>query len=209
VAGRVFISYRRADTANQAARAGAASNQPTVAGMAPSWGPPAVHAAPSQPPPGQTRPMRRRPKPLTIALIAGAAVVAAVVAFIAIPSGHPASPSASSSPASAAGSHRASAPKTSNSPSAAASAKVLLADDFATSKAGWVDDAHASAGAYTGSGVYRLSVTGYNGQNELARPSSAGSGLSGVTPLNLDVSVDVRTLSGAGLRPGPGVPRGR
>ena len=41
------------------------------------------------------------------------------------------------------------------------------------------------------------SVTGYNGQNELARPSSAGSGLSGVTPLNLDVSVDVRTLSGA------------
>jgi hypothetical protein len=41
-----------------------------------------------------------------------------------------------------------------------------------------------------------LSVTGYNGQNELARPSSAGSGLSGVTPLNLDVSVDVRTLSG-------------
>ena len=40
-------------------------------------------------------------------------------------------------------------------------------------------------------------MTGYNGQNELARPSSAGSGLSGVTPLNLDASVDVRTLSGA------------
>jgi hypothetical protein len=34
-------------------------------------------------------------------------------------------------------------------------------------------------------------------QNEVARPSSAGSGLSGVTPMNLDASVDVRTLSGA------------
>src|SRR5207247_956792 len=103
---------------------------------------------------------------------------------------------ASSSTASATRSRRATAPKTSYSPSAAASAKDLLADDFATSKAGWVDDAHASAGAYTGSGAYRLSVTGYNGQNELARPSSAGSGPSGVTPLNLDASVDVRTLSG-------------
>ena len=72
-----------------------------------------------------------------------------------------------------------------------------MADDFSTNKVGWVDDAHASAGAYTGSGAYRLSVTGYNGQNEVARPSSAGSGLSGVTPLNLDASVDVRTLSGA------------
>jgi hypothetical protein len=74
---------------------------------------------------------------------------------------------------------------------------VLLADDFSTSKAGWADDDHASAGAYTGTGAYRLGVTGYNGQNELARPSSAGHGLSGVTPLNLDASVDVRTLSGA------------
>src|SRR5438876_2752085 len=79
----------------QATQAGLAGNQPTVTGMAPSWGPPAVHASPSPPPPGhsgpaQTKRMRRRPKPLTIALIAGAAVVAAVVAFIAIPSGHPA-----------------------------------------------------------------------------------------------------------------------
>ena len=75
----------------------------------------------------------------------------------------------------------------------------LLADDFSTNKADWVDDAHASAGAYTG-GAYKLSVTGYNGQNELARPSSAGSGLSGVTLMNLDASVDVRTLSGAAPR---------
>ena len=134
-----------------------------------------------------------------IALVLGVAVVAAIVAFIAIPSGHPASSASSSSaPASAAtGSRHNASPKPSNAPSASAAVKVLLADDFSTNKVGWVDDAHASAGAYTGSGAYRLSVTGYNGQNELARPSSAGSGLSGVTPLNLDASVDVRTLSGA------------
>jgi hypothetical protein len=208
----------------QATQAGQSQNQPTVTGMAPSWGPPAIYASPSEPRPvqsgsaqtgpgqtgsgqtgsahsgpAQTRRMRRRPKTWVIALVLGVAVVAAIVAFIALPSGHPA-PAASSSPASsspATGSRNNASPKTSNSPSPAAAAKVLLADDFSTNKAGWVDDAHASAGAYTGSGAYRLSVTGYNGQNELARPDSAGSGLGGVTPLNLDVSVDVRTLSGA------------
>ena len=117
----------------QGTQAGQAQNQPTVTGMAPSWGAPAIYAS----------------------------------------------------------------PKASNSPGPAAAGKVLLTDSFSTSKAGWVDDAHASAGAYTGSGTYRLSVSGYNGQNEVARPSSAGSGLSGVTPMNLDASVDVRTLSGA------------
>jgi hypothetical protein len=189
----------------QATQAGLAGNQPTVTGMAPSWGPPAVQAPPRQPPPGhsgpaqiksaqiqsaQTRRMRRRPRTLVVALIACGVVAAAVVAFVAIPGGgHPA--------ASAAGSHHDSSPKVSNSASPSASAKVLVTDDFSTNKVGWVDDAHASAGAYTGSGAYRLSVSGYNGQNELARPSSAGSGLSGVTPLNLDVTVDVRKLSGA------------
>jgi hypothetical protein len=195
----------------QSTQAGMAVNQPTVTGMAPSWGPPAVQASPSQPrpsqpPPGhsgpaQTRRMRRRPRTWVIALAAAGVVAAAVVAFVVIPGGHPASSASSSSSSasasSAAGSHNGSSPKTSDSPSPSASAKVLLADDFSTSKAGWTDDVHATAGAYTGSGAYRLSVTGYNGQNELARPSSAGSGLSGVTPLNLDVSVDVRTLSGA------------
>jgi len=144
--------------------------------------------------------MRRRPNTWVIASVLGVAVVAAIVAFIAIPSGHPASSASSSSATSASaatGSRHNASPKPSNSPSASAAAKVLLTDDFSTNKVGWVDDAHASAGAYTGSGAYRLSVTGYNGQNELARPSSAGSGLSGVTPLNLDASVDVRTLSGA------------
>jgi TIR domain len=208
----------------QATQAGQAQNQPTVTGMAPSWGAPAIYASPSEPGPAQagpaqagpahsgprptgpadsgpvqTRRMRRRPNTWVIALVLGVAVVAAIVAFIAIPSGHPASSASSSSAASspAGGSRNNASPKPSNSPSASAAAKVVLADDFSTNKVGWVDDAHASAGAYTGSGAYRLSVTGYNGQNELARPSSAGHDLSGVTPLNLDASVDVRTLSGA------------
>jgi len=206
-----------------------AVNQPTVTGMAPSWGRPVVQGGqpqpgqpqPGQPPPGQpqhgqpqhgqprlsqtpppgpaqTRQMRRRPKTWVIAAAAAAVVAAVVVAVIVIPGGsHPVSPSAASSSSAAANAGKSSAPKLSNSASPSASAKVLVADDFSTSKAGWVDDAHASAGAYTGSGAYRLSVTGYNGQNELARPSSAGSGLSGVTPMDLDASVDVRTLSGA------------
>jgi TIR domain-containing protein len=192
----------------QTTQAGLGQNQPTVTGMAPSWGRPAVHATPSQPHPSQPQPshsgpahtkqMRRRPKTWVIAAAAAAVVAAVVVAVIVIPGGsHPASPSAASSSSAATNAGKSSAPKLSNSASPSASAKVLVADDFATNKAGWVDDAHASAGAYTGSGAYRLSVTGYNGQNELARPSSAGSGLSGVTPLNLDASVDVRTLSGA------------
>jgi hypothetical protein len=184
-----------------------AVNQPTVTGMAPSWGRPVVQGGQPQPgqwmpgqtpPPGPapTRQMRRRPRTWVIA--AAAVVAAVVVAVIVIPGGsHPASPSAASSSSTAsANAGKGSAPKPSNSASPSASAKLLVADDFSTNKVGWVDDAHASAGAYTG-GAYKLSVTGYNGQNELARPDSAGSGLSGVTPLNLDASVDVRTLSGA------------
>jgi hypothetical protein len=216
----------------QATQAGQAQNQPTVTGMAPSWGAPAIYASPSEPRPAQTGPaqsgpaqsgprpagpgdsgpvptrrLRRRPNTWVIASVLGVAVVAAIVAFIAIPGGHPASSASSSSaPASAAGGSRNNAsPKPSNSPSPSAAAKVLLTDDFSTDKVGWVDDAHASAGAYTGSGAYRLSVTGYNGQSELARPDSAGHGLSGVTPLNLDASVDVRTLSGAAQGYGQGL----
>ena len=186
-----------------------AVNQPTVTGMAPSWGRPVVQGGQPQPgqslpgqtpPPGPapTRQMRRRPRTWVIAAAAAAVVAAVVVAVIVIPGGsHPASPSAASSSSAAANAGKGSAaPKGSNSASPSAAGKVLLADNFSTNKADWVDDAHASAGAYTG-GAYKLSVTGYNGQNELARPDSAGSGLSGVTPLNLDASVDVRTLSGA------------
>jgi hypothetical protein len=215
---RIIQVLDQSITERQTTQAGLGQDQPTVTGMAPSWGRPAVHATPGQPQPGQPRPsqprpshsgpaqtksaetrrMRRWPKTWVIAAAAAAVVAAVVVAVIVIPGGsHPASPPAASSSSAAANAGKGSAPKLSNSASPSASARVLVADDFSTNKVGWVDDAHASAGAYTGSGAYRLSVTGYNGQNELARPSSAGSGLSGVTPLNLDASVDVRTLSGA------------
>jgi hypothetical protein len=154
------------------------------------------------PPPGQalpgqvlrTRPLRprRRPRTRTIALVACGAVGAAVVAFIAIPSGKPASsPSAAS--------HHNSAPKSarSSTPAAAASSKIIVTDDFSTQKINWVDDSHQAAGAYTRNGAYRLSVTGANGVSELARPSSATHGLSDVTPLNLSVTVDARKIAGA------------
>ena len=181
----------------QATQAGLARNQPTVTGMAPSWTPPAAPSVPAQPAPGPTKPMppRRRLRPRTIAVVACGVVAAAVVAFIAIPGAKPASSASASS-------HHDSSPKTASasSPAAAApaaSAEVLLADDFSTDKAGWADDYHQSAGAYTGTGAYRLSVTGANGLAELARPASARHGLGDATPLNLDVTVDVRKLSGA------------
>jgi len=202
----------------QATQAGPARNQPTVTGMAPSWPaalpaqPPPAQPAPAQPAPAQpapaqpapvqpghsgpaqTRPMPpgRRLRPRTIALAACGAVAAAIVAFIAIPGSKPAS-----SPSSSASSHHDSSPKTAPSPTPSAPARVLVADDFSTGKIGWVDDYHQTAGAYTGTGAYRLGVTGANGLSELARPSSAAHGLSGATPLNLDVTVDVRKLSGA------------
>jgi hypothetical protein len=162
----------------QATQAGPARNQPTVTGMAPSG-------------PAPTRPMPpRRLRPRTIAVAAGGIVAAAIVTFILIPGGKPASSSSASS-------HRDSSPKIASSPSPSASAKVLVADDFSTGKVGWTDDYHRTAGAYTGTGAYRLSVTGANGLSELARPASATHGLSDETPLNLDVAVDVRKLSGA------------
>lgn len=210
---RLVQALNQSIAERQASHAGLAQNQPTVTGMAPSWGVPAIQAQPGQPLPGQpppghsgaahsgraqTKRMRRRPGTLTIALVACGAVVAAVVAFIAIPSGgHPAASASSSSSAPAAGSRNNASPKTGNSPNPSASAKVLVADDFSTNKVGWADDYHQTAGAYTGAGAYRLSVTGDNGVNELARPAGAGYGLSGVTALNLDVTVDVRKLSGA------------
>jgi hypothetical protein len=211
----------------QATQAGLARNQPTVTGMAQPWSPPPAQPAPAQPAPAQpapaqpapaqpapaqprpsqprpaqpapgpTKPMppQRRLRPRTIAVVACGAVAAAIVAFIAIPDGKPASSASASS-------HRDSSPKTASasSPAAAspaASAKVLIADDFSTEAVGWADDYHQTAGAYTGTGAYRLSVTGANGLAELARPASARHGLGDATPLNLDVTVDVRRLSGA------------
>ena len=205
-------------TERQATQAGLGQNQPTVTGMAPSWGPPAIHAQPGQPqpsppPPGhsgpaqiksaqirsaQTKQMRRRPKTWVIAAAAAAVVAAVVVAVIVIPGGsHPASPSAASSSSTAANAGKGSAPKVSNSPAPPPRPRSCWRTTSPPTRSAGSMTPTPSAGAYTGSGAYRLSVSGYNGQNELARPSSAGYGLSGVTPLNLDVTVDVRTLSGA------------
>ena len=185
----------------QATQAGPARNQPTVTGMAPSWpappppGPPPpgqISAAPGPPPPGPTKSMapRRRLRPRTIVLAACGAIAAAIVAFLLVPGGKPASSSSASS-------HHESSPKIAPAVSPSDAAKVLVADDFSTGKIGWTDDYHQAAGAYTGTGAYRLSVTGANGLSELARPASAKHGLSDVTALNLDVAVDVRKLSGA------------
>jgi len=175
-------------TQRQATQAGPARDQPTVTGMAPSWPP-----SPGQPASGPTKPMppRRRLRPRTVALAAGVAVAAAIAAFILVPGSTPASSSSSAS------SHHESSATTAPPASPSAAAKVLLADDFSSGKVGWTDDYHQSAGTYTGTGTYRLSVTGANGLSELARPSSAAHGLSGVTPLDLDVAVDVSKLSGA------------
>jgi len=126
---------------------------------------------------------------LVVALAGCLAVVAGIVAFLAIPGSHPKPPAKATS-------HRASQAKPSSSASPAA-AQVILADDFSTQRVSWTDDAHQAAGSYTGTGAYGLSVTGANGQAELARPASAAHGLSDVTPLNLSVTVDARKLAGA------------
>jgi hypothetical protein len=96
-------------------------------------------------------------------------------------------------------------PKSASSPDPAASSKAIVTDDFSTKKINWVDDFHQAAGAYTGNGAYRLSVTGANGQSELARPASAAHGLSDVTPLNLSLSVDARKVAGAAQGYGYGI----
>ncbi len=200
----------------QAMQARPVHGQPT----APRQAPPGPQAALGPPPggtpgealPGQalrTRRLRspRRPGIRTIALVAGGAVVAAVVAFIAIPGGKPAlSPSASSSPSAVSAAHKAAVPKSASSATPAApSSKIILTDDFSTQKIGWTDDSHQAAGAYTGTGAYRLSVTGANGVSELARPASATHGLSDVTPLNLSVTVDARKIAGAAQGYGYGI----
>src|SRR6185437_6273784 len=45
----------------QATQAGQAQNQPTVTGMAPSWGAPAIYASPSEPGPAQSGPAQSGP----------------------------------------------------------------------------------------------------------------------------------------------------
>jgi len=142
--------------------------------------------------PEATRPQaagRWRLRPRTVALAAGGLAAAAVVAYVVVPGSTPAPPPATS--------HHASSAKSASSPGPAAAPKVIVTDDFSTEKINWTDDYHRAAGAYTGTGAYRLSVTGANGQSELARPAAAAHGLSEATPLNLSVSVDARKIAGA------------
>jgi hypothetical protein len=189
---------------------------PEPPGLSTVPGPPAAPTPAPGPLPFATKPMppRRRFGTRAIVLsVAGVVVVAAAAFFVFMTPGGHSTPSASgassSAPASsvpassgvpsAVSSHRGSA-----SPKAAASANVILADDFSSEKTGWTDDAHAAAGTYTG-GAYRLSVTGANGVSEIARPMNAGHGLADVTSLNLSATVDVHKLSGASQGYGYGI----
>jgi hypothetical protein len=117
----------------------------------PSAGPSAGPRSTRERPP---RPHRRRT--LVAALVACAAVAAGIAAFLAIPGSHPTPPSKQTP-------HRASIAKPASLASPAAS-KIIAADDFSTQRINWTDDAHQAAGAYTGTGAYRLSVTGRTGR---------------------------------------------
>jgi hypothetical protein len=192
---------------------GIAERQATQLGPAPGLstvpGPPAARTPEPGPLPFSTKPLppRRRFGTRAIVLsVAGVVAVAAAAFFVFMTPGGHSTPSASGASASASSaapspvsSHRGSA-----SPKAAASANVIVADDFSTEKTGWTDDAHAAAGTYTG-GAYRLSVTGANGVSELARPMNATHGLGDVTPLDLSATVDVHKLSGAAQGYGYGI----
>ena len=186
MAGRVFISYRRADTANQAGwladrlaghygwqqvvrdvdsiqlgndfaeviAAAVTSCDVLVALIGHQWL--AAAAGPNDFVRVEIESALTRGVQVIPVLIDGARMPAAAelppsLAFIAIPSGgHPAASASSASSAPAAGSHNNASPKTGNSPGPSAPAKVLVADDFSTSKVGWADDYHQTAGAYTG-----------------------------------------------------------
>jgi hypothetical protein len=186
---------------SQATQAGqlTITSQPPAA-LHPSPRPEKVPPSSDHSAPGHTKHMRRRRfQTRTIAAIAsGAIVAAAIAAFLAVPRSHP-TPSSSS----AAGAHHQSLSKSGpsaspgSSGSPGASAKVIVTDDFSTKRLNWVDDFHPTAGAYTGNGTYRLSVTGADGQSEVARPDGDTHGLAGATSMNLSLSVDARKIAGA------------
>jgi hypothetical protein len=132
----------------------------------------------------------------TVLIACGAAIAVAIAAFIVWPGSKPA-PSAAAKSQHSAGSKTAPSPSAASSSSPVGSPKVIVTDDFWTKGINWLDDYHQTAGAYTGTGAYRLSVTGANGVSELARPTSAPHGLGDPTALNLSLSVDARKIAGA------------
>ena len=163
----------------------------TISGMHPVQRGRVGHEQPARHrPPGQ----RRRIQPWMVVLAAcGTIAVAIVVLVTATPGGRSGQPP----PAKAANRASSSSPATTSPPNPAATAKIIVTDDFSTREIGWVDTYHRNSGTYTGNGAYRLTITGANGQAELASPANAPQGLGDQTPLNLDVSVDARKLSGA------------
>ncbi len=184
-------------TERQATQLGPA---PGVSSSPRSQGPPTPVPAPL---PFSTKPLapKRRFGTRAIVLSAAGVVVIAAAAFFVFQThgGHPEPPASASSStaASPVPSQRGSTePKATSSASSASGGTVLLTDDFSNQTAGWTDDAHQNAGAYTGSS-YRLGVTGANGVSEISRPVNATHGLADSTPMNLSATVDVHKLSGA------------
>jgi hypothetical protein len=162
--------------------------------------------------PGRTKTMRRsRLRSRNTVLIAvGGVIVVAIAAFLVLPGSKHAPPAGANAQNSAGSKTLPSASASaslsaSSSPSPVASSKVILTDDFSTRSTNWLDDVHQTAGVYTGTGTYRLTVTGADGQNELARPSDAAYGLGNPTAMNLSLSVDARKIAGAAQGYGYGI----
>jgi TIR domain len=216
------VAERQAAQASSAGSAGSVGDQRTVTAQPLGWqhqapaapGPSAGPQPPSagEPSTGGTKTMRRsRLRSRTTVLIAvGGVIVVAIAAFIVLP-GSKHAPSAGANSQNSAGSKTlpsvsaSSSLSASSSPSPAASSNVILTDDFSTRGTNWLDDVHQTAGVYTGTGTYRLTVTGSDGQNELARPSDAAYGLGNPTALNLSLSVDARKIAGAAQGYGYGI----
>jgi TIR domain-containing protein len=204
------VADRQAAQAAQAGSAGSVGDQRTITAQPLGWqqSAPVAPRPPSagQTGPGRTKTMRRsrlRSRP-TVLIAVGGVIAVAIAAFIVLPGSKPA-PSAGPKAQQTARSGNFSSPGASSSPSPVASSKVILTDDFSTRSTNWLDDVHQTAGTYTGTGTYRLTVTGADGQNELARPSNAAYGLGNPTTLNLSLSVDARKIAGAAQGYGYGI----
>jgi hypothetical protein len=205
------VADRQAARAGAAGSVGSVGEQRTITAQPLGWqtppaSPAAVQSSAGSTGAGPTRTLpRRRFRTRNIVLIAcGTVVAVAIAAFIVLPGSKPA-PSAGAKAQPSARSKIVSSSRASASPSPVASSRVILTDDFSTRQTNWLDDSHQRAGAYTGTGTYRLTVTGADGQNELARPTSAADGLGNPTAMNLSLSVDARKIAGAAQGYGYGI----